>query len=169
MPVHVSSHYHACFRGNHVHKTSIALHHWGGIWSAENANWDTVSSSHVGKLYTLSGAIMLHDCVSLDQISVKLEDTGRRLKCCSKCAVDSSWRQEGFLTYKFWVVWRDGLNYKRLGIPGWRSGLAPAFGPGRDPGDPGSNPTSGSRCMEPASPSACVSASLPLSVTIINK
>uniref|UniRef100_A0A8C0QP65 Shisa like 2A n=1 Tax=Canis lupus familiaris TaxID=9615 RepID=A0A8C0QP65_CANLF len=48
-------------------------------------------------------------------------------------------------------------------------GLAPAFGPGRDPGDPGSNPTSGSRCMEPASPSACVSASLSLSVTIINK
>ncbi|CAD7691770.1 unnamed protein product [Nyctereutes procyonoides] len=36
----------------------------------------------------------------------------------------------------------------------WHSGLAPAFGPGRDPGDPGSNPTSGSRCMEPASPSA---------------
>ena len=26
--------------------------------------------------------------------------------------------------------------------------MAPAFGPGRDPGDPGSNPTSGSRCME---------------------
>ena len=46
------------------------------------------------------------------------------------------------------------------GIPGWRSGLAPAFGPGRDPGDPGSNPTSGSQCMEPASPSAFVSASL---------
>ena len=55
------------------------------------------------------------------------------------------------------------------GIPGWRSGLAPAFGPGHDPGDPGSSPTSGSRCMEPASPSACVSASLSLSVTIINK
>ena len=61
------------------------------------------------------------------------------------------------------------------GIPGWRSGLAPAFGPGHDPGDLGSNPTSGSRCMEPASPSACVSASLSLSlslslsVTIINK
>ena len=36
--------------------------------------------------------------------------------------------------------------------------------PGADPGDPGSNPTSGSRCMEPASPSACVSASLSLSV-----
>ena len=51
-----------------------------------------------------------------------------------------------------------------IGIPGWRSGLAPAFGPGRDPGDSGSNPTSGSRCMEPASPSACVSASLSLCV-----
>ncbi|CAK7321047.1 hypothetical protein VULLAG_LOCUS23050 [Vulpes lagopus] len=49
-----------------------------------------------------------------------------------------------------------------LGIPGWRSGLAPAFGPGCDPGVPGSNPTSGSRCMEPASPSAYVSASLSL-------
>ena len=63
----------------------------------------------------------------------------------------------------------------KLGIPGWRSGLAPAFGPGHDPVDPGSNPTSGSRCMEPASPSAYVSASLSLSlslslsVTIINK
>ena len=52
------------------------------------------------------------------------------------------------------------------GIPGWHSGLAPAFGPGRDPGDPGSNPTSGSRCMEPASPSACVSASLSLSLSL---
>ena len=31
---------------------------------------------------------------------------------------------------------------------------------GLDPGDPGSNPTSGSRCMEPASPSAYVSLSL---------
>ena len=65
---------------------------------------------------------------------------------------------------------RDKNNLKmKTGIPGWRSGLAPAFGPGHDPGDPGSNPTSGSRCMEPASPSACVSASLYLSVTIINK
>ena len=53
---------------------------------------------------------------------------------------------------------------RRLGIPGWRRGLVPAFGPGRDPGDLGSNPTSGSRCMEPASPSACVSASLSFSV-----
>ena len=54
------------------------------------------------------------------------------------------------------------LRFFLPGIPGWCSGLAPAFGPGRDPGDPGSNPTSGSRCMEPASPSACVSASLSL-------
>ncbi|XP_077747968.1 intraflagellar transport protein 25 homolog isoform X1 [Canis aureus] len=55
---------------------------------------------------------------------------------------------------------------ERAGIPGWRSGLAPAFGPGRDPGDPGSNPTSGCRCMEPAPPSACVSASLSLSLSL---
>ena len=32
------------------------------------------------------------------------------------------------------------------GIPGWRSSLAPAFGPGRHPGDPGSNPMSGTQC-----------------------
>ena len=51
-----------------------------------------------------------------------------------------------------------------MGIPGWRSGLVPAFGPGRNPRDPGSNPTSGSWCMEPASPSASVSASLSLCV-----
>ena len=44
------------------------------------------------------------------------------------------------------------------GIPGWRSGLAPAFGPGRDPGDPGSNPTSGS--LHGACFSLCLSVSL---------
>ena len=55
------------------------------------------------------------------------------------------------------------------GIPGWRSGLAPAFGPGRDLGDPGSSPTSGSQCMEPPSPSACVSASLSLSLCDYHK
>ena len=60
------------------------------------------------------------------------------------------------------------LKSSKAGIPGWRSGLAPAFGPGRDPGDPGSSPTSGSRCREPASPSACVSASLSHCVPIIN-
>ena len=55
-------------------------------------------------------------------------------------------------------------KYSVAGIPGWHSGLVPAFGPGCDPGDLGSSPMSGSRCMEPASPSACVSASLSLSV-----
>ena len=55
------------------------------------------------------------------------------------------------------------------GIPGWCSGLAPAFGPGRDPGDLGSSPMSDSRRMEPASPSAYVSASLSHCVPIINK
>ena len=60
----------------------------------------------------------------------------------------------------------DLINEKyKAGIPGWRSGLAPAFGPGRDPGDPGLNPMSGSRCMEPAFPSACVSASLSVCVS----
>ena len=44
-----------------------------------------------------------------------------------------------------------------VGISGWLIGLAPAFGPERDPGVPGLSPTSGF-CMEPASPSACVSA-----------
>ena len=52
------------------------------------------------------------------------------------------------------------------GIPGWHSGLAPAFGPGRHPGDPGSGPASGSQCLEPASPCAYVSASLSLSLCV---
>ena len=36
------------------------------------------------------------------------------------------------------------VDIEDQGIPGWRSGLAPAFGPGRNPGDSGSNPTLGS-------------------------
>ena len=56
----------------------------------------------------------------------------------------------------------DSKNTAR-GIPGWRSSLAPAFGPGRDPGDLGSNPTSGSQCMESASP---LPMSLPLSLSV---
>ena len=35
-------------------------------------------------------------------------------------------------------------NEEKSGIPGWLSGLAPAFGPGCNPGVPGSSPTSGS-------------------------
>ena len=56
-------------------------------------------------------------------------------------------------------VWNDFFKKLERGMPGWLSGLAPALGPGRDPGDLGSNPTLGSLCMESASPSACVSAS----------
>ena len=52
----------------------------------------------------------------------------------------------------------SGFDYKCLpGIPGWLSSLASAFDPGRGPGVPHRAP-----CMEPASPSACVSASLSL-------
>ena len=47
------------------------------------------------------------------------------------------------------------------GIPGWLSGFAPAFRQGRDPGVP-----HGAICMEPASPSAFVSASLSLSLSL---
>ena len=35
------------------------------------------------------------------------------------------------------------LKFK-FGMPGWLSGLVPAFCPGHDPGVPGSSPTSGS-------------------------
>ena len=54
---------------------------------------------------------------------------------------------------------------KSRGIPGWRSGLAPAFGPGRDPGDPGLSPTLGSL------QGACFSLPvlLPLSLSLMNK
>ena len=60
------------------------------------------------------------------------------------------------------------MNLKTFvtGIPGRLSGLAPAFGPGHDPGVLGSSSIPGP-CMEPASPSAYVSASL--SVSLMNK
>ena len=41
-------------------------------------------------------------------------------------------------------LWKLEIAYR--GIPGWLSGLAPAFGPGCDPGVLGSNPTSSSLC-----------------------
>ena len=66
-----------------------------------------------------------------------------------------------YSTFLPWAVQLHCLRIRIIGIPGWRSGLVPAFGPGHNPGDPGSNLT-GSRYMEPASPSACVSASLSL-------
>ena len=58
-------------------------------------------------------------------------------------------------------------NYTKgyfLGTTGWLSGRASAFGPGRDPGVSGTSPKS-VPFMEPASPSACVSASLFLCVS----
>ena len=59
---------------------------------------------------------------------------------------------------------KNQLNEMQSGIPGWLSGLVPAFGPGCAPGVPGSSPTSGS-LHGAASPPACVSASLPLCVS----
>ena len=61
------------------------------------------------------------------------------------------------------------LKKKRKGTPGWFSGLVPAFSPEHDPGDLGLNPMTGSRCMEPASPSAYVSASLSFSLCEYHK
>ena len=58
-------------------------------------------------------------------------------------------------------------NHKKLftiGIPGWRNGLAPAFGPGRDPGDPGSSPTLGS--LQGACFSLCLCLCLSLSLSL---
>ena len=64
-------------------------------------------------------------------------------------------------TTKICIEWGGELKkYSKTGMPGWLSRLAPAFSPGPDPGDPGLSPTPGSLHMEPASPSACVSASL---------
>ena len=59
------------------------------------------------------------------------------------------------------------LKKESCGTPGWLSGWMSAFGSGCDPGVLGSRPTSGSWCMEPASPSAYVSASV--CVSLMNK
>ena len=53
-------------------------------------------------------------------------------------------------------------------MPEWLSGWASAFSSGCDPGVLGSSPTSGSP-QEPASPPACVSATLSLCLSWINK
>ena len=70
-----------------------------------------------------------------------------------------------FMRYKK----NSSLKYIRKGDPWVAQRFGACLGPGRDPGDPGSNPTSGSRCMEPASPSACVSAPLSLSLCDYHK
>ena len=61
------------------------------------------------------------------------------------------------------------LKHRAWGIPGWLSGLAPAFGPGRDPGDPGLSPTSGSRHGACFSLCLCLCLSLSLYHEQINK
>ena len=55
-------------------------------------------------------------------------------------------------------------NGGEQGIPGWLSSLAPAFGPGRDLWilESQDRVPHQAPCMEPASPSACVSASFSL-------
>ena len=56
-------------------------------------------------------------------------------------------------------------NIHDMGIPGWLSGLGPAFGPGCDPGVPGSGPESGflhGACL-------CLCLCLSLSVSLMNK
>ena len=94
--------------------------------------------------------------------------TERRLPMGIESGTTTSHLELEYLRFGDWSAQqRGGRNQAKdqvTGIPGWRNGLAPAVGPGRDPGDPGSNPTSGSRCMGPASPSACVSASLCVSL-----
>ena len=56
------------------------------------------------------------------------------------------------------------LEDENHGIPGWLSGWASAFGSGCDPTVPGLSPIS-APCLEPASPSACVSEPLSLCVS----
>ena len=81
-----------------------------------------------------------------------------------RCPSKDEWIKKMWSMYT--MEYYSAIRNDKYGIPGWRSGLAPAFGPGRDPGDPGSSPKLGSQCMEPASPSACVSASLSLSLSL---
>ena len=63
---------------------------------------------------------------------------------------------------------KQGCNFNKgeIGMPGWLSGWASAFGSGRDPGIWDLVPHQ-APCGEPASPSAYVSASL--SVSLMNK
>ena len=63
---------------------------------------------------------------------------------------------------------QHGLKMVLGGIPGWLSGLAPAFGPGRDVIlESQDGVLHQAPCVEPASPSACISVSL--CVSLMNK
>ena len=67
-------------------------------------------------------------------------------------------------------VHKDALSFKirvTLGTPGWLSGLAPASNAGRDPGVPGSGPTSDS--LREACFSLWLCLCLSHSVSLMNK
>ena len=71
-------------------------------------------------------------------------------------------------SHQVWCCAHKHTHLKiKIGIPGWHSGLAPAFSPGRDPGDGGSSPTSGS--LHGACFSLCLYLCLSLCVSLINK
>ena len=62
-----------------------------------------------------------------------------------KCKDQEKWWFGRLGIGAYWPLLSPGeINVGGVGIPGWLSGLAPAFGPGRDPGVQGSSPTSGS-------------------------
>ena len=65
-------------------------------------------------------------------------------------------------SYILFVIYDSNLKLPILGIPGWLSGLVPAFGPGHDPGVLGSSPASGS--LHGACFSVCLCLCLSLSL-----
>ena len=65
---------------------------------------------------------------------------------------------------KVWHIILMNNKMSLVGIPRWLSSLAPAFGPGRDPGVPGSSPASGSRHGACVSLCLCLCLSLSLYV-----
>ena len=71
----------------------------------------------------------------------------------------------GHLFIAFMVILLFQITF--LGIPGWLSGLAPAFDAGPDPGVPGSSPTLGS--LHGACFSLCLCLCLYLSLSLMNK
>ena len=70
-------------------------------------------------------------------------------------------------TRKDTCQWFEFDETLTLGIPGWLSGLAPAFSPGHDPRVLGSSPTWGS--LHGAYFSLCLCLCLSLYVSLMNK